>query len=131
MDGGIVVKHICEEEHFAASDGCMLAEVLHPARAALPFGGYSLAHAYIEPRCRTVPHTLKNSAETYVVLSGTGTLHADGETVPLRAGVCAAVPRGAEQYVVNDGEERLEFLCIVTPPWSGEDEEITQPRQLY
>ncbi len=126
MNGGVVVKHICGEEHFAARDGCMLAEVMHPAREALPFGGYSVAHAYIEPRGRTVPHVLKNSAEIYVVLSGAGTLHANGEAIPLRAGVCAAVPRGAEQHVVNEDGERLEFLCIVSPPWSVEDEEITE-----
>lgn len=128
MNGGIVVKNINIVEHFAARDGCMLAEVMHPARETLPFGGYSVAHAYIEPRGRTVAHVLRNSSETYVVLSGTGTLHADGETIRLRAGVCAAVPRGAEQYVVNDGGGRLEFLCIVSPPWSADDEEITERR---
>lgn len=128
MDYEVVVKHICEGEHFAASDGCMLVEVMHPAREALPFGEYSVAHAYIEPRGRTALHVLKNSAEVYIVLSGAGTLYANGEAIPLRAGVCAAVPRGAEQYAINEGGERLEFLCIVSPPWNAEDEEITERR---
>lgn len=122
MNGGLVVKNIYELKHFAAGDGCILAEAAHPLRDALPFGAYSLAHAYIEPCGRTVPHFLKTSAETYVVLSGTGILHAGGETAALRAGVCAAVPCGAEQYIVNDGDERLEFLCIVSPPWDAADE---------
>ena len=128
MNGGIVVKHIYDDEHFAASDGCMLAETMHPAREALPFGGYSIAHGCVGPHGRTAAHVLKNSAETYVVLSGVGTLHAGGGAVPLRAGVCAAVPRGAEQYVVNEGGERLEFLCIVAPPWNADDEEIIERR---
>ena len=104
MNGGIVVKHIYDDEHFAASDGCMLAETMHPAREALPFGGYSIAHGYVEPHGRTAAHVLKNSAETYVVLSGVGTLHAGGEAVP------------------------LEFLCIVAPPWNADDEEIIERR---
>ena len=64
MNGGIVVKYIYDDEHFAASDGCMLAETMHPAREALPFGGYSIAHGYVEPHGRTAAHVLKNSAET-------------------------------------------------------------------
>ena len=62
MNGGIVVKHIYDDEHFAASDGCMLAETMHPAREALPFGGYSIAHGYVEPHGRIAAHVLKNSA---------------------------------------------------------------------
>lgn len=128
MNGGVVVKYIYGGEHFAARDGCMLSEVMHPARETLPFCGYSIAHAYVEPHGHTVPHILKNAAETYFVISGMGTLHANGEMVPLRAGICAAVPRGAEQYVVNESGEPLEFLCIVSPPWSAEYEEITERR---
>ena len=128
MGGGVVVKDFGECGYFEARDGCMLAEAMHPARETLPFRGYSIARAYIEPRGRTFPHVLKNSAETYVILSGVGTLCAGGEAVALRAGVCAAVPCGVEQYVVNGGDERLEFLCIVSPQWSEEDEEVFAAR---
>ena len=82
MGGGVVVKDFGECGYFEARDGCMLAEAMHPARETLPFRGYSIARAYIEPRGRTFPHVLKNSAETDVILSGVGTLCAGGEADP-------------------------------------------------
>lgn len=56
--------------------------------------------------------------------TGTNVWGKDGESIVLEAGSCVAVPAGAEQFVVNGEEERLEFLCIVTPPWSAGDEEV-------
>ena len=55
MGGGVVVKDFGECGYFEARDGCMLAEAMHPARETLPFRGYSIARAYIEPRGRTFP----------------------------------------------------------------------------
>lgn len=124
MKDEIIVKNLAECGYFAARDGSLLAEALHPAREKLPFASYSLASARVEPGCRTLPHTLKNSSETYVILEGTGTLRACGKYVALRPGVCVCVPRGEAQYVVNDGDKRLDFLCVVSPPWNEGDEEI-------
>ena len=55
-------------------------------------------------------------------------IHIDEESVSLEAGSCAVVPPGAEQSIVNRGQKRLEFLCIVTPPWSAGDEEVFQAK---
>ncbi|MDO4560527.1 MAG: cupin domain-containing protein [bacterium] len=120
----VIVRNMLKEKHFTAGDRCELAEVLHPRNLALPYSSYSLAHAHIEAGGRTLPHRLVKSSETYVILSGKAVLHIDGESIVLEAGSCVAVPPGAEQFVVNGEEERLEFLCIVTPPWSAGDEEV-------
>lgn len=75
-----------------------------------------------------MPHRLIKASETYVVLSGEAVIHIDGESVSLEAGSCAVVPPGAEQFIVNRGQKKLEFLCIVTPPWSAGDEEVFQAK---
>lgn len=118
----IIHKMMPEEKHFTAGDGCLVSEILHPEREELPYSCYSLAHAFLEPGARTQKHYLKGSAETYICLAGTALLYINGEEIKLEKGVCALVPADAEQYVVNKGKERLEFLCIVTPPWSAGNE---------
>lgn len=121
----VIVKNIEMEKYFTAGDQCRLAEVFHPEKEPLPFDSYSLSHAYIDAFGRTLPHRLKNSSETYVVLSGEGMLFVDGESFALSADTCAVVPPGSVQYVENKGGAPLEFLCIVTPPWNADDEEIS------
>lgn len=123
-----IIKNMFREEHFTAGDRCELAEVLHPMRTALPYDSYSLSHAYVEAGGRTLPHRLIKASETYVILSGEAVIHIDEESVSLEAGSCAVVPPGAEQSIVNCGQKRLEFLCIVTPPWSAGDEEVFQAK---
>ncbi len=120
--------HSKPEEHsvFLAGDLTHLIEVLHPQRhgVSLP---YSLAHAYLEPGGCSLPHRLLTSEELYYFLSGEGVLVIDGERFEVGAGHAVLVPAGARQFLNNTGSQRLVFLCIVSPPWRAEDEEV-EPR---
>ena len=124
MEEDLVVKDGAELEHFIAGDLCSLAEVIHPKNEDLPFCGFSLSHAEILPHGSTLPHKLIKSSEVYWIIDGSGTLFINGTTVELKKGRTVLVPPSAEQYVVNDGDKSLEFLCIVSPPWDESDEEV-------
>jgi mannose-6-phosphate isomerase-like protein (cupin superfamily) len=65
---------------------------------------------------------LAESSEIYWIIKGNGTLFINGTAVELKKGRAVLVPPSAEQYVVNSGDEILEFLCMVSPPWELSDE---------
>ncbi len=118
-------KGIQEAEAFWAGDKTWLRELLHPAKdaagARLP---YSLAYATLAPGAASLPHRLKESAEVYFILSGHGLIEIEDSHRTIAAGDTAIVPPNALQSVRNEGSEPLSFLCIVSPPWREEDEEI-------
>ncbi|MEG1911381.1 MAG: cupin domain-containing protein [Cloacibacillus sp.] len=124
MSGGLMIKDINKEKRFLAGDCCSIAEVLHPAKMELPFDSYSLAHAVVMAHDSTRPHRLIKSTEVYFILSGGGTIYVNGEAAELKKGRAVVIPPGAVQYVENDRDEKLEFLCVVSPPWSAEDEVV-------
>ena len=50
----------------------------------------------------------------------------DDQASPVQAGAAVYVPPGVVQWVENTGGERLEFLCLVEPAWTGEGEEVLE-----
>lgn len=120
-----LVRHLSSTTSKVAGDGCFLRELLHPARDSSPIG-YSLAHAYVEAGGRTNEHTLAQT-EVYYILAGSGTLVVDGIHHPVQAGTCICVPPLCHQHLLNTCEQRLEFLCIVEPPWTAAGETIISP----
>ena len=118
----MIVRDAADVAPMTAADGSELREILHPDRNAVEIG-YSLAHAEVAPGASTVPHRL-SSTEVYYLLSGTGRMHIDEETLPVHAGNAVYIPRGCVQWIENTGQIDLAFLCIVDPAWKQEDEEI-------
>jgi mannose-6-phosphate isomerase-like protein (cupin superfamily) len=119
----MLVKTIADCAEFTAGDRTLLREVLVPAADRLPLH-YSIAHARLPPLTWSTAHRLRGT-EVYVLLAGTGTISVAGEERRVGAGDVVYVPPGAVQHLRNDsGSEDLVFLCIVDPPWRGEDEEI-------
>ncbi len=114
-------KNIADVPSFVAGDDTVLKEVLHPRNEALDLP-YSLAHAHLEPGKSSYPHVLTGSDELYVFLEGTGEALLDGEAKKVRSGDLILIPAGCEQYVRNTGKIPLVFYCIVSPPWSKEQE---------
>lgn len=119
----MLLKSIGSVPEFLAGDETTLREVLHPKNdpVSLP---YSLAHAVLEVGSRSLPHILRNSDEVYIILEGEGTAFISDREVKLCAGDVLLIPAGEEQYLVNTGREPIKFLCIVSPPWQADGEEI-------
>lgn len=117
-------KALTDSPRFVAGDKTLLREVLHPKNEPgqqLPF---SIAHATVLPGERSENHTLHQSLEIYYLLSGTGTAHVDGIAYPMQRDDLLLIPAGAEQWIENTGATELQFLCIVAPPWSADQEEV-------
>lgn len=105
---------------FEAGDRTTLAEVLHPAQTGLDLP-YSLAFAYLEPGQQSTPHQLAGS-ELYLFTAGQGKIIVDQQVQAIAAGQVVLVPAHACQWVENTGTDKLEFYCIVSPPWNLEGE---------
>ncbi|MEM6963706.1 MAG: cupin domain-containing protein [Bacteroidota bacterium] len=118
----MIHKKLSQIPEFLAGDRTRLKEVLHPTNDQLHLG-FSLAHAYLNVGEKSLPHRLAHS-ETYYFLQGEGIIYVAGAEKTVEKNDVVYVAPNAEQYVVNTGKDRLEFLCIVSPPWSAETEEI-------
>lgn len=117
-----ILKRLESIPEIVAGDGCFLREIFHPDRDPVAIG-HSLAHARVEPGGRTLEHWLGQS-EIYYVIAGSATMYLDGVAHAVAAGSSYYIPSGCRQYLVNAGPERFEFLCIVDPPWSAEQEVV-------
>ncbi len=118
-----MVKKIADSVCFQAGDHTWLRELLHPANTNVGTS-FSLAHAYLEPGDVSLPHKLISSSETYFFLEGEGTISIDNQVHRVEKNDTVFVPANAIQSVQNLGQGRLVFLCVVSPPWSADDEEI-------
>jgi mannose-6-phosphate isomerase-like protein (cupin superfamily) len=110
----------CKE--FIGGDGSILREFLHPDKDKLALG-YSLAHAIVKTGTSTKPHRLKSS-EVYYILKGKGLMHINNESAAVYENSVVYIEPDSVQYIENDGDTDLEFLCIVDPAWRSQDEEV-------
>ena len=117
------IKKLQDAELLLAGDQTRLRELFHPEREGLDLP-YSLAHAFLEPGTGSLPHRLRGS-ELYYFLRGRGVFYLEGQQQEVGAETLVWVPPMAEQWVRNTGTERLEFLCIVAPPWTPEGDHLT------
>ena len=92
------------------------------AKASLALG-YSLAHGLLAPGQQSLWHRLKSS-EVYYFIAGRGVMKVEDESVAVEAGSVIYVPPGAKQSLVNNGTAPIEFLCLVDPAWTAEDEAV-------
>ncbi|QEF95317.1 cupin domain-containing protein [Methanothermobacter sp. KEPCO-1] len=119
----LLVKKPDDREYGRVLDGTLLSEILHPRND--PVGmNFSLAHAMLREGEASLPHRLGEAVEVYYILEGEGVMHIGEEVREVSAGDAVYIPPGCVQYIENSGEGDLSFLCIVSPPWRGEDEEL-------
>ena len=116
------VRNLQDCPEFIAGDRSILRELLHPDKAPLDLR-YSLAHAIIPAGATSTPHSLTTS-EVYYILSGTAQMHIGDDIQTIGPGDAVYIPPNARQYVINDGDQPLVFLCIVDPAWRVEDETV-------
>lgn len=100
---------------FTASDGCQLAEIIHPQNDQTD-PGLSLARAQVAPDQATSPHVL-DFIEVYYILSGRGVMHLDQEERQVGPDDCVYVPPGSRQWIHNTSRQPLVFLCLCHPAY--------------
>lgn len=122
-------RNIRDCEYFRAADGTLLCELLHPDNEDLDMG-FSLAHAILRRGEASEPHRLRESVEVYYIMEGEATMHIDDESFTVKEGDTIHIPAGAIQYIENTGESELSFLCIVSPPWHRDDEDVLEDLSL-
>jgi mannose-6-phosphate isomerase-like protein (cupin superfamily) len=120
----MIVTRLEDCPEFIAGDRTRLRELLHPGKSKAEVG-YSLAHGYLDPGNRSSRHRLRSS-EVYYFLAGEGTFTVGERSVKVSRGAMVYVPPGAEQSLLNTGSQAIEFLCLVDPAWTMEDEEILE-----
>jgi mannose-6-phosphate isomerase-like protein (cupin superfamily) len=108
---------------FIAGDKTIIRELLHPKNDNIDIN-YSLAHARVEVGEASLPHILHQSSELYYILQGRGEAFIGEETWNLEVGDFVEIPAGVNQWIRNIGAVPLDFLCIVSPPWSADQEEV-------
>jgi mannose-6-phosphate isomerase-like protein (cupin superfamily) len=121
----MIIKELAKCRYFQSADNTLICELLHPGRDGLDLP-YSIAHAVLQPGAASLPHRLKTSTEVYFILQGVGEMHIDSERSLVRAGQAVLIPPGSWQDIRNPGDIILEFICIVSPSWRAEDEEIDE-----
>lgn len=111
-----------DSQLFRAGDNTWLKEVLHPKNFPinLPF---SLAYVFLEPDETSLLHTLKET-EVYYIISGKGIIKIGEMESEVEKGDCLVVLPNTPQSIRNVGLDKLEFICIVSPPWTKEGETI-------
>lgn len=114
-------KSVKNTPAFLAGDNTQIREVLHPKNETINLP-YSLAYATLAPGQSSKAHILQTSSEVYVFVRGSGQVFVNEEATGVAPGDVIHIPGGAQQHVVNNGSELLEFWCIVAPAWSANDE---------
>lgn len=121
----MIIKDLAKCKHIQAADNTFICEFLHPGREKLDLP-YSIAHAILQPGAASLPHRLKTSTEVYLILVGEGEMRIDCEMAQVRPGQAVLIPPGSWQHIRNTGDTILEFICIVSPFWKADDEEVDE-----
>jgi mannose-6-phosphate isomerase-like protein (cupin superfamily) len=120
----MIIKDLAEAAEFISGDHARLRELLNPRKEPVALR-YSLAHALVPAGRTTKRHRLRTS-EVYYILQGSGRMHVDEESAPVKAHQAVYIPPGAVQWIENIGSGPLLFLCIVDPAWRLEDEAVLE-----
>ena len=117
-------KDIKHAVFFQAGDGTHLTELYHPKNGDKNLT-FSLAYATLNPGASSLKHEL-GQEELYIFTQGSGEIIIGSEIIQIKNGQSILVPRKTIQYVKNTGEGDLCFYCIVSPPWTEEEEIILE-----
>jgi mannose-6-phosphate isomerase-like protein (cupin superfamily) len=121
----MLIRRLQERKLITALDNTSVREILNPEHDAQHlFLNYSLAHAMLRPEERSLPHKFHSASEVYYILKGRGIMHIDDENAVVLPGDTIHIPPQAVQWIESQGEEDLEFLCIVDPAWKPNAEEL-------
>tara|TARA_B110000977_G_C11058057_1_gene484873 strand:- start:977 stop:1342 length:366 start_codon:yes stop_codon:yes gene_type:complete len=82
----------------------------------------SIAKARLEAGKATKWHSLENTTERYVIVTGKGLVQVGVDTSEQVAiGDVVIIPAGVRQRITNTGDQDLVFLAICTPRFQSEN----------
>lgn len=118
----MLIRKLSDCPEFVAGDGSRLRELFHPDKQEIALR-YSLAQAIVAVGQTCAPHAL-TTTEVYYILSGQGEMHIDDELQTVEPGDAIYIPPNSRQFIRNQGNVPLVFICIVDPAWQQTDEVI-------
>ena len=105
-------------ETFFAQEGCHILEMLQAGDDQ----EISIARARVAPGCTTSWHSLKNTTEHYLILSGHGRVEVGELKVgEVGAGDIVLIPPECRQRITNTGVDDLVFYAICSPPFTPQN----------
>ena len=120
----MLLRRLSDRDEIVALDDTRVRELLNPQHDGRQLVlDYSLAHARLRGHQRSEPHRFKAASEVYYILRGNGMMYINGESAEVGPGDTIYIPPMAVQSIENLGDDDLEFLCIVNPPWTPDSEE--------
>ncbi len=117
-----MVKKLDHVPTIIAGDLTKLKEILHPKNDEVDLP-YSLAFATLEVGESSLKHQL-SSTEVYHIIKGEGKAIVGEEQWDISSGDTFLVLPNTDQLVKNTGQTRLDFICMVSPPWEPAGETI-------
>ncbi len=105
--------------------GFKVTELIHRKNDGVD-PGFSVAYIELEPGKKTEPHRLLTSSQVYYVIKGTAILHVGNKSFEVHPGSVVYIAPTVVQWAENKSNNPFVFLCVVSPPWRPEDEEIVK-----
>jgi mannose-6-phosphate isomerase-like protein (cupin superfamily) len=104
-----------EKSEFLTPERCWIQEIWNDPSDTHA----SIARARVRPGVTTQLHRLREVAERYLVVSGSGLVEVD-KLPPdrVQTGDVVVIPAGTPQRITNVGDTDLVFYCICTPRFS-------------
>lgn len=107
-----------ETDEYFMEEGCHILELSNSAADE----ALSIARARVEPGVTTRLHRLADTAERYVILSGSGRVEvSDLPPAHVEAGNVVLIPPAVDQRITNTGDDDLVFLALCTPRFRQEN----------
>ncbi|MDH3354632.1 MAG: cupin domain-containing protein [Chromatiales bacterium] len=106
------IQHNDGQAEYFFKEGCYITELLNSSDDP----AISVAKARVEPGQTTRWHRLKETAEHYLIVEGSGLAEVGDE--PAREVIAedvVVIPAGIRQRITNTGSDDLIFLAICTP----------------
>jgi mannose-6-phosphate isomerase-like protein (cupin superfamily) len=89
--------------------------VVHPTNPKAPSKNHSIVMLYLPPHAEMELHA-HETEETYVILSGTGTMLRNGGNCDVGPGTFIYMPAWCDHGIKNTGTEMLTILLATSPP---------------
>ena len=111
------IRRASDRAEYFTSEGCHILELSNSPEDP----GLSIARARVAPGVTTRWHRVRDTAERYVILEGTGRAEIGGlAPQDVGPGDVVLIPPSCRQRIANTGAADLVFLAICSPRFARE-----------